>query len=207
MKIDNFIHGTPFQQTEFKDLNSPEGPVRLFYTTDSLERLRGYWAAQDIPNSDATEACFSDGYFMGNLWVSQVSTSIAEKSLIEPHMKDSASIHFFGKSPAVLSIQGILIHPYDGTHKQAMTLAYQNAFRLYTVARSGAVPNLSFTGYIVPGAMLKMTLAESSEVDRVIQVSFEWLVFKLEVQSLLNESTLGVKNTEIGFSGYTGAGQ
>jgi hypothetical protein len=204
MKIEDFNNGTPFQQKEFKDLDDLEGPVRLFYTEDNWTKLQSYWSAQSVHNSDDTEAAFTDYFFTGNLWVSQVSANLAEKSLIEPHMSDSASVYFFGKSPTVLSIQGIILHPYDGSHKKAMILAYQNAFRLYTVARSGAVPNLSFTGYLVPGAMLKMDLAESSEIDRALQISFDWLVFSLKVQSPGNESSLGVTETAIEFSGYAG---
>jgi hypothetical protein len=183
------------------DLTGADGVPRIFLTTDDLAKARTFLEAQGESGIEATFNCFEDGYLMANLWINNVTFTFAEKSIIEPHLKDRATMFFFGQSPIQLQATGVLINPYDNSHKAALHLAYKNILRLYQAARMGTQPALSFVGYTIPGAMLTLQMGESAEQDGQVQVSFSWLVSSVIAQSMDNESTIGTTNTEISFTG------
>jgi len=190
-----------FTTGDLGDLTGAEGVPRIFLTTDDIEKARTFMESRGESGIEATFNCFKDGYLMANLWINNVSFAFAEKSIIEPHLKDRATMYFFGQSPIQLQATGVLINPYDNSHKAAMYLAYKNILRLYQVARMGTWPALSFVGYTIPGAMLTMQMGESADQDGRVQVSFSWLVSSVIAQSMDNESTIGTTNTEISFTG------
>jgi hypothetical protein len=183
------------------DLTGAEGAPRIFLTTDDLAKARTFLEAQEASGIEATFNCFEDGYLMANLWVNNVSFTFVEKSIIEPHLNDRATMYFFGQSPIQLQATGVLINPYDNSHKAALHLAYKNILRLYQAARIGIMPALSFVGYTIPGAMLTLQMGENATQDGQVQVSLTWLVSSVIVQSMDNESPMAVTNTEISFTG------
>jgi len=178
------------------NLTNAKGVARIFYTETDLVVAKTALGTTPILSP---MTYFTNGYFIVNLLINQVNVTIAEKSVITPQMGDKFSAHFFGKSPSVLQVTGVILNPYNDTHRAGMMSAYQHLFRLKQVALMGVAPKLSFVGCTVPGAMLSLQITEQSTMEGSLLVQFDWLVFNIIINSLGNLSSHKVTAAEIKF--------
>lgn len=192
---------SPYILKEHTSITSSKGVVRFFLKDNDMTMATDCLTVYDCPDQQATLDAFTDNYLMANLWVSSAGFNLEEKNVIAAHLSDAFSMFYFGQSPCVLCLEGTLLNAYDNTHRQALTLAYKNIFRLSQVARMGICPSVSFVGYTITGAMLQMVLNESSAQQDSVKVSIDWLVSKVIVQAMDNLSDSAITNTSVSFTG------
>jgi hypothetical protein len=173
------IQGPTYQRKEFSDMQVAEGPARIYLTTEDISTAQSCLEAYEATDTEKTLAAFQDGFLMANLWVQQVSFTLAERSILTPHTGDSFYHFFAGSAPVVANVSGTLINPAGEEHKQAMALAYKNILRLSAVAKMGISPAFTFTGCTMPGAMTELSFKESSAVEGAITIAFAWLLFSV----------------------------
>jgi len=170
---------------------------RLFLDAGDLVKAKAYVDAQEAPVAVDPFSFLVNGYLITNLLFTAASFQLAEKSKLSPHFGDSFAIHYFGKSPVLLNVTGVLLNPYDDSHKAGLVSTYKYLFRLQAVAAAGTAPCISFLGYTSRGAMINLKLMESAEHTGVIQVSFDWMVFELHAMSADNKSVIAIDATTI----------
>ena len=165
--------------------------ARIYLSATDVGVANTYWkeatgSTDDIP----AFTFFTGGYLAVNLFLTEVTFQLAEKSSVTPHFGDKFSIYYFGKSPIALQAVGFIINPYDDSHKVGLVSAYKHLLRLGAVATMGIGPYLSFLGYHVEGAMLNLKMSESASQEGIIQVNFDWLVTTLDIKSPDNTTEL-----------------
>ena len=159
---------SPYILKEHDNLTSAEGVARFFLSDANLTQVENCLTAYGCSDQQATMDAFSGVYVMANLWVNSAGFNLEEKNVIAAHLSDAFSVFYFGQSPCVLHMEGTLLNAYDNVHRQALSLAYKNVFRLSQVARMGITPSVSFVGYTFTGAVTQMVLNESSAQQDVV---------------------------------------
>jgi hypothetical protein len=130
-----------------------------------------------------------NGYLIVNLVITDISHSSLEKVKIDPQMGDKFSVHYYGKSPVVLQITGVILNPYDDSHKAGMVSVYRYLLRLSKVVEMQIRPALTYLGNTVTGAMLNMNTSEQAMQEGIINISFDWLVFNMTMGTVTTSST------------------
>lgn len=152
---------------------------RLYLINSDIEKAKSYLSRKEERLVVNPFDYFSNGYLITNLLFTSAHIRLAEKSKISAHFGDKFALHYFGKSPLIIQVVGFLLNPHDDSHKAGLVSAYRYLLRLGIVARMGIAPYISFLKYTAKGAMLNLKMSESSALEGVIQVNFDWMVFEL----------------------------
>ena len=122
-----------------------------------------------------------------DLMVQSVLCNLGDYSKMVGHIGDTFSIHYFGRNPMVVNIQGFLLDSSSNYGKAQLIQLYRDVLRVKAVARSGVAPVLIFPGMIIQGAIAEMSIEETSETQTTLSVSMKMLVIR--VLSIAPENT------------------
>ena len=122
----------------------------------------------------------------------RVTIPIGEHHKIDQHIGDTFSVHYYGRAPLVVNLQGVLIDSTDSYGKPHLIQLYRDVLRVKAVARSGIAPVVVFPGIAIQGAVTGMTITEDSETQVGILVSINMLVLRLLGNAPDNEGTKSV---------------
>lgn len=114
-----------------------------------------------------------------DLMIQNVLCSFGDYNKMLAHLGDTFSIHYFGRSPMALNIQGFLVDSSSNYGKADLVKLYRDVLRVKAVARTGVAPVLIFPGMAVQGAISEMNIEENSETQTTISVSMKMLVIRV----------------------------
>lgn len=173
------------------------GAAKIYFTSDDLAILREREASGVIPAGLLDEFVTEDRVNI-NLAVQSIGFEYVEIAKIEAHIGDTASAHFYGRQPIVLSVNAMLLNDYANQSKHGLAELYRHALRLTAVARSKAAPCIEFVGATAQGAFLDLSFTTTSAVEDTVNVSFSFLVFQIVWVSEDNDgSSMKVKDVSI----------
>lgn len=190
-----YVYGAPGTGSTILDTEDFSGMAGFLLTTEDVAALK----YSSVPNELLSTTLTSDGKVLCDLIVTDVTFAYTDHNRIHPYVGDFFSVHFFGKAPMVLNVQGTLLDTSHNFGKEVMQSWYQHVFRLSKVALTGVAPHLCFRGYMVQGALLGLTMTESVEIQGLVNFSFEFLVFNLKLNNPTNTS-LGQTGVEIEYN-------
>lgn len=158
-----------------------EGAAHLFFLGADYERLRSL----DILSSYLMQNVVLSDRIVLNLLITGVNFTYADFDSLDPHIGDTFSHHFFGKSPIQLNVKAQLIDTAEGFGKAEFTELYKKVFRISAVAKNKVAPILSCIGCMAKGAFLNAQITENSNNWETLSVNFEFLVFNMKYSNEL----------------------
>ena len=117
-----------------------------------------------------------------------------------PSIEGSASFtlydkffHFFyGKSPLVLRLQGVIFNTSGYKGAPEFSLLYKYLLRLSMVTKTHIVPNIEFRNCIASGAFLSMNKTQTSQEMDHVKFNAEVLTFRLDYTNSENKNNNSV---------------
>jgi len=174
MTFDHKAHHASLASADF------EGAAKLFFTQADMDRLQRIGRA----NPEVLDMASMEKAFVGNqvnisLLITEASYSLADSHQINELIGNNFGISYYGRSPMILAVAGVLFDDYRQQNKKLLMALYKNVLRLSQVAAIGAMPNIEFLQCIVQGAFLNLGLSENSSAADQISVNFQMLVFNM----------------------------
>jgi len=192
--VDNQVKGVvSWADTEL------EGRAHLFLLSEDLEKFESMDNDNDYLSPSTKKILNSNGIDL-DLLITGANFQYGDFNQLDPHIGDTFSHHFYGKSPITMNISASLIDTAQSIGKTEFMELYTWLFRLRRVARTGISPYISFIGCTAQGAMLGLNVTESSSAQDILNLQFSFLVFNMRVHNSEND---GVEEVEINYStGY-----
>lgn len=155
-----------------------------------------------ILDGDLSETNMSGKPVNLDLMVQSIMCSLGDYSKMVGHIGDTFSIHYFGRNPMAVNLQGFLLDSSSNYGKAQLIQLYRDFLRVKAVARSGIAPVLIFPGMIIQGAVAEMTIEEASETQTTLSVAMKILVIRVlsispennGAKSLLFDYTTGMQD-------------
>ena len=152
------------------------GAAKIFLTKDDYNTAI---SMQDYLTDSLVTDCLREDYITLDLLISTCSFAYSDYNKLDEHLSDIFTMHYFGKAPITLNVSGNLME-YPGQNAKAHLMElYSKLFRITKVAQHKIVPNIQFVGFVAQGAILSLTLSESSAVQDAIAFNMQFLVFNL----------------------------
>jgi hypothetical protein len=173
--------------------NEVKGAARIILLEEDYTKLKSLQTKIRF-ESQIFDQCMRPDYIDLDFLIQGVSFQYMDFNKLEPHIGDSFSLHFFGKSPITLNISGILLETANNNSKYIFTKLYQEVFRISKVVKYKIVPIIKCLDCAIAGAFLTMQLEENAQAEGVIQVSCSFLVFNLYIFNKDNEGRFNSLN-------------
>ncbi len=183
----------------FQSINTDDmsGAAKMFITEVDRNFLKKN--ARDLGlDTQFINEVIRESYIDIDLIITSASHSESDFNRIDTYIGDSFGIHYYGRSPIMLTFGGVLLDDFGQIQKYRLTKLYQDLFRITRVARIGVVPNIEFAKCVVQGPLMNLSLAESSSAEDRINVSFNLLVANFYI---FNESNAANTQSSIVFNG------
>ncbi|MCB5270528.1 MAG: D-Ala-D-Ala carboxypeptidase family metallohydrolase [Candidatus Cloacimonetes bacterium] len=191
----NYIYGAPGTGFTVLDTADFSGMAGFLLTSEDTEVLKN----TTVPARLLSTSLDAAGNILGDLLITDVTFAYTDHHHLTPYIGDYFSLHYFGKAPLVLNVQGVLLDTSSNLGKENFQSWYRHVLRLSQVALTGVAPHLCFRGYMVQGAMLGLSLSESAEGEGQVAFSFEYLVFTLKLNNPTN-TALGITGVEVEYN-------
>jgi hypothetical protein len=121
--------------------------------------------------------------------------SYQEKIQIADVMGDNFSATVFGRRPPMFSYTGILLNTIQDDWRAAWTILYNDIIRGTELARRGVFVTLSYDRMAVTGLIVGSTQTLTAEMQTAGQVSFEMLVYRLDVHQTDGRTPTSVRTS------------
>ena len=174
--------------------------ARLFIPASDISKIQSLYdeGAIDLPGPMYNK---EEGMFFFDLILTRVHERFLEFEKIEPYIGEVFSHTFYGKSPVIHNLQGILVETKNNNAKHYLLSAYINIFKLSQVAKNGIAPVLYFNDTFTTGAFLSLNLTEDSQNSEAIIFNADFLVLSSFYYS--GESVGAVRSLDLNYSKMT----
>jgi len=188
----------PFLDIELGLDTEGNSQASFFLTRDNYERWNNLQASGTLTVSKTLSSIVNTEEISLPFVVTSVSFRHEEFQKLMPHLGDTFSLYFYGKSPVIMQISGYLLDDLNNNGKSKLVDLYNTLFKISAIARSGIVPSFGFlrSGAAVGG--LTMNLSETSSMEDVLQVSMSFIVFDLYFEGGLESGS--VSATDINYT-------
>ena len=180
--------------------NSIDEAAGIFIPASDISRVKSLYdeGSIELPGPMYNK---ETGMFYFDLIITRVQERFLEFDKIEPYIGEVFSHTFYGKSPVVHNLQGILLETKNNNAKHYLLSAYINIFKLSQVAKNGIAPVLYFNDTFTTGAFTSLNLTEDSQNSETIMMNADFLVLSSFYYS--GESVGAVRSLDLNYSKMT----
>lgn len=177
---------TKFSVDPSWDTSTLEGLAHFRYNSSDLATIKKLQETKKILDPQVMDAVISSDRVKLDLIISSIQFGYSDFQQLSPHLGETFTHRFFGRTPVVITITGNLLDSVASNGKYVLTHLYERLFRAVKAARYQVSPTLMFHGCAVTGPFLSMSLSEQSGMEDVIGVSIQMLALKIVMCSPLN---------------------
>jgi hypothetical protein len=184
------------------------GAARLFFTTTDIDIMRTA-VANDRANDETFKYVNSDtGNVNLPMYITGIQFSYQDLHKLSIMHQGLFTSHYQGKKPMIIQVAGVLLEVEGLDAKRGLTQIYTDFLRIsqvsrqrpYSGRRQNIAPNIAFPGVVASGAVLNLSISETSAIEGFLSFSFDFLVFAMYLKSPGNKSVHGVKTDNIIFA-------
>lgn len=157
-----------------------EGAASIFLRDSDFEKLKQIHSEYSIMEGNKLPDLFKEGVLDINLVINNASYNYKDYNQIFPNIGNNFYHFFYGKSPMILNLQGLVFNTEGRKGAPEFSALYKYVLRLTMVARTKIMPFIHFKNCIVGGAFLSMNKIENANILDYINFTSQVLVFRLE---------------------------
>lgn len=117
---------------------------------------------------------------MASFLIQAVSMQDTEKSMVMQTFGDDSAVYFFGRSPRMMSVSGVLLDDGINNWFYKFMVAYDKLLRGTRVARNFRLIGLELPNAVATGVIMDMSYDQNANNDAMINFRFTFLVKNYE---------------------------